>query len=277
MDFLRFLKSKTFFKNLTAMTVLTFILIFIAIKMLSWFTKHGQSITLPDFTGLYPDEIFESKQYRNFDFIIIDSVYDETKEKGSIAAQDPLPESKVKNGRKIYLTILSILPEQVTMPDLTDLTLRQATAILETYGLKIASLKFIPDIGATVIEQRYRGNKIESGEKITKGSKIELLVGSGLSDEKVAVPLLIGKKRQEAITILHSAGLNVGSENYMDGNDTLKIRVFKQSPRPSTVPYKNMGESVDIWYRSETKFNFKEYLKSYERDSIFNPETEEEN
>ena len=57
--------------------------------------------------------------------------------KGSVIIQDPVAGSHVKRYRKIYLTTVTVLPEKVLMPDLIDLSLRQATATLETYGLKL--------------------------------------------------------------------------------------------------------------------------------------------
>ncbi|MCF8297560.1 MAG: PASTA domain-containing protein [Saprospiraceae bacterium] len=229
-------------------------------------TNHGEAIILPDYSGLLIDEI---KSDNDFEFFIIDSIHDPMREKASIVAQDPLPESKVKKGRKIYLTVVAVLPEQVSMPNLVDLTLRQAKSILETYGLTVSSLKYVPDIAKNaVLEQQYKGKKIEPGTLIEKGSKIGLVLGEGLNSERISVPLLIGKKQSEAISILHASSLNVGSEIFEDGNDTSKVRVYKQSPRASNLSIIKLGQSVNLWYRSEKNFNFDDYLKNYKRDSI---------
>ncbi len=229
-------------------------------------TKHGQAITLPDYSGLFIDELDNEN---DFEFFVIDSIHDATREKGSIVAQDPLPESKVKEGRKVYLTVVAMLPEQVAMPNLIDLTLRQAKSILETYGLSVSSLKYVPDIAKNaVLQQNYKGKKIKQGVLLEKGSKINLVLGEGLHQERISVPLLIGKKRNQAISILHASSLNVGSEIFEDGNDTSKIRVYKQSPRASELKIIKLGQAVNLWYRSEKNFDYKKHLQNYKRDSI---------
>lgn len=266
MDFFRFLFSKTFLKHALIIIVLIVIIIWATLFGIKKMTNHGEAIILPDYSGLLIDEI---KSDNDFEFFIIDSIHDPMREKASIVAQDPLPESKVKKGRKIYLTVVAVLPEQVSMPNLVDLTLRQAKSILETYGLTVSSLKYVPDIAKNaVLEQQYKGKKIEPGTLIEKGSKIGLVLGEGLNSERISVPLLIGKKQSEAISILHASSLNVGSEIFEDGNDTSKVRVYKQSPRASNLSIIKLGQSVNLWYRSEKNFNFDDYLKNYKRDSI---------
>ena len=266
MGFFRFLFSKMFLKHILIIAILIALIIWATLFGIKKLTNHGEAITLPDYSGLMLEEL---ESDNDFEFYIIDSIHDPNREKGSIVAQDPLPESKVKKGRKIYLTVIAMLPEQVPMPNLVDLTLRQAKSILETYGLLVSSLEYVPDIAKNaVLEQKYKGKTIEEGKLLEKGSKVELVLGEGLNRERISVPLLIGKKRNEAISILHASSLNVGSEIFEDGNDTSKVRVYKQTPRASSMNIIKLGQSVNLWYRSEKNFNFNEYLKKYKRDSI---------
>ena len=118
MSFFRFLFSKAFFKHILIIIVLVVIIIWLTLFSIKKITKHGQAITLPDYSGLFIDELDNEN---DFEFFVIDSIHDATREKGSIVAQDPLPESKVKEGRKVYLTVVAMLPEQVAMPNLIDL------------------------------------------------------------------------------------------------------------------------------------------------------------
>jgi len=230
---------------------------------------HGKSITVPDFTGLYMDELKSYSLEREFRFLIIDSVYDDTHEKGTIIAQDPLPNSKVKPNRKIYLTLVATQPERISMPDLVDLTLRQATAVLETYGLEIDSLTYVPDIAQNaVLEQKYKGEDISTGTLLKKGSKINLVLGQGLGYEKIPVPFLLGKRQSEAIRALHEVSLNVGVEIFEDGDDTAHARVYRQKPIFTKNTFLNLGQSVDLWYRSDLKFNFDELINNYTADTL---------
>ena len=90
MSLIRFIFSKKFYKHLIIAIVLTVVFVFIILKLLDFYTNHGESITVPDFTGLSVGELDEYSPNRNFRFEIIDSIHDPTKEKGSAIAQDQL-------------------------------------------------------------------------------------------------------------------------------------------------------------------------------------------
>ena len=265
----KFFKSKTFFIHLGLTLVVTLILIWIATRLLSVFTQHGQEITVPDLTGLKTEELEDYLGERHLDYEIIDSVYDSKGKKGTVISQDPYANSKVKSGRKIYVTVIAKLSERTTVPDLKDLTLRQSMSVLETYGLKVGKLEYVPDIARNaVLKQKYKGTVTEPGTMIDKGSAIDLVLGRGAKNEKAIVPYLLGKTRDEAINLINGSSLNVGDENFEDGADTSNARVYKQSPSFSKKGSVSMGSSVDLWYKSDKKFDFKAFLKKHKNDTI---------
>jgi len=211
---------------------------------------------VPDFSSLQYNEVDDYAKQRDLKAVIIDSIYDNSKVKGSVVSQDPLPNSLVKQNRKIYLTIVSLSKEMIKMPDLKDLTLRQAVATLETYGLKSGTLTYIPHIAVNaVLKQEYRGREISKGTLIEKGSKINLVLGSGLKDEKITIPFLLGKSREEAINLLHAASLNVGAEFFEEGATESKAFVFKQRPVYTEHAYVNLGTTIDLWFKPNADFD----------------------
>ncbi|NTW34187.1 MAG: PASTA domain-containing protein, partial [Bacteroidetes bacterium] len=180
MSLLEFVKSRKFLIHLGLSILISLIFIWIASLFLGVFTQHGSEITVPNLTGLKIEELDDYLSDRNLNYEIIDSVYNIKERKGTVISQDPYPNSKVKSGRKIYVTVVSILPEQTTVPDLKDLTLRQSIAVLETYGLKIGKLEYIPDIARNaVLKQKYKGRIIEPGTMVEKGSLIDVVLGKG--------------------------------------------------------------------------------------------------
>ena len=180
MDFLRFLFSKKFLKHLLIATGLTLVLILITLKSLSWYTKHNDYIIVPDFRELNFTEVQTNTEYNNYQFKVIDSLFIADKPKGAILSQDPLPGSKVKKNRMVYLTVTSVVPEKTIMPELRDLTLRQAQSMIESAGLKLGKLSFIKSFDEDAVQnQFFKGRIVKSGTELDKGSVINLTVGMG--------------------------------------------------------------------------------------------------
>ncbi len=269
MGFFYFLKKKKFYLHFTISILLTIFLIWIVLISLNIFTRHGEILIVPDFNGSTIEYIANENLQNEFRFVIIDSIFDPNKEKGTIVMQDPLPYSKVKKNRKIYLTIVAKLPETVSMPNLVDLSLRQSIVLLETVGLKINYLDYEPNFAQNaVLEQLYNGEIIEPNTLIEKGSIIDLKVGKGLNVTKFPVPFLIGKKQKKAIRTIHLAYFNVGKEYFLDGNDPLHLKIYKQEPSWDSEELLTQGDYINVWYRSDENFDFDELLESLKPDTL---------
>ncbi len=256
MGFFKFVRSRYFWIHTTLAIVLSIFIMWFTLKALDIYTMHGQSIDVPDFKGKLVSELEDYSSDYDVTYEIIDSIYDSNLPKGSVIMQDPAAGTKVKDGRRIYLTVVAMKQEMVQMPDLLDLTLRQASAMLETYGLFVGKLKYVPDIARNaVLQQKFKGEKIEEGTQIAKGSKIDLVLGQGEDNEKVEVPDVYGMKQGEAIRALKVNSLNVGEEFFEDGPDTTVSRVYKLKPGIGSVV--NMGTTIEVYYKSEKKHDFK--------------------
>ncbi|MDD5696171.1 MAG: PASTA domain-containing protein, partial [Bacteroidales bacterium] len=182
--------------------------------------------------------------------------------------QDPPPDSPVKKGRNIYLTTVAILPEKTEMPDLRDLSLRQAVSLLETYGLRSGRLTFVqdPDIeqGNLIKNQLFEGDTLKPGVLLHKGSMIDLVVGKSVSQIESPLPLVIGMTLDQASLTLHKAALNVGKTHYLDQDDEEYYRIYRQEPDYHGNLFVTVGSEVDLWLRSERNFNFEALIKRYQ-------------
>jgi eukaryotic-like serine/threonine-protein kinase len=265
----KFFKSKIFFIHLGLSFALTIVVFWLVTLCLGFITKHGKDITVPDLTGIKMEELDKYLGDKNLEYEIIDSSYSTADKKGTVISQDPYPNSKVKSGRKIYITVVAKLPERTTVPNLKDLTLRQTISVLETYGLKVGKLEYVEDIAKNaVIKQKYKGSEIAAGTMVEKGFSIDLVLGKGEKDEKAIVPFLLGKTRDAAIRLINEYSLNVGKEIFEDVADTSNACVYKQSPFFTTKPSVSLGTSVNLTYKSAKKFDFKTFLKKYKNDTI---------
>jgi eukaryotic-like serine/threonine-protein kinase len=250
MGFIKFIFSKVFLINFAvALTIGTLGLFGIA-TYLNSYTYHDETIEVPDFSNVYEDEaerLAESFQLR---YMVIDSVYTIDKNKGKVLDQEPKPGEKVKRNRIIYLTLNAKNPPKINMPNLVDLSFRQAASIIEVYGLKVGDLEYVPDIAynAVLAQKDVKGRDLEPGSKIAKGSKINLVLGLGESDEKITIPLLIGKKLDDAKTELNTLLLNIGSIVY-DKNitDSTALVIYRQIPSYNPNSLINIGKSIDVF------------------------------
>ncbi|HPJ62021.1 PASTA domain-containing protein [Lentimicrobium sp.] len=269
MNFFEFIQTRIFVRHFIVSVILTVLIVSLVLWALKWYTHHGESIAVPSLVGLTPDQISQLETISDFEVIIVDSVYDSKMPKGSVIIQDPLPGSNVKRHRKIYLTTVAVMPEKVSMPDLVDLSLRQATATLETYGLKLGNISYVPDIAANaVLGQYYLGSSIEPGFEILKGSVIELKVGQSIGGARFQVPFLIGKTRQEALQMLESRYLAPGEEVFEDDADPENARVYTQTPSYVKGLLMNAGQTVSLVFRDPDKFDFDAYLQTMGADTL---------
>lgn len=260
MNIWEFLKSKHFFRQLIIAAALSVAIIWGALKLLDLYTLHGHSIEVPDLEGHTLKEMDSILTSHRLRYVINDSIFDSERTKGSIAWQDPAAGTEVKRNRTIYLTMVAVLPEMTPMPNLIDLSRRQAIALLQTHGLTVGRLEYRPDIARNaVLQQKYNEGAIEPGTLVEKGTAIDLVLGEGLGDHIATVPMVIGMSRDEAIRTLNMSSLNVGDEVYMDETD-VNIRVYMQKPDPIEQPrYLQAGSAVDLFYRSADLFDFEEY------------------
>ncbi len=271
MGFFYFLGRKKFYIHLLIAIVLSFVILWLVLLSLDLFTRHGKVYVVPDLHGNSLAYLTENNYENFFDFQVIDSVFDKTMEKGSIIIQNPLPGSKVKKGRHVYLTIVAEMPEKVAMPNLKNLSLRQALVTLEAQELLVGRLEYVEYFARNaVVDQVVNNEPIEPGTELRKGTTIDLIVGKGDMNASVALPMLIGMEKEEAIRELHYAYLNLGNEYYINVDDSTQARVFNTDPHPLTTNMLYLGQQVDIWYRSDLNFDFESYIKEFIPDTIGN-------
>jgi len=247
----QFLKSKTFLKHIIIYSVVVGLLSWGLLSWLGSTTNHGKTINVPDFTAITLADLDKFVADKNIRYLVIDSVYDTKLKPGVVIKQEPEPNAEVKEGRTIYLYVTSILPPSIQMPKLIDRSLRQAAAMITSYGLKLGTTKFIPDQCANcVLDQLVKGRRIEPGATIPKGTLIHLVVGKGLSNEEVAIPCLYGLSRKEAIMKLTDASLSIGIIKYDQLKDSSLAKVYRQSPS-CNIENINMGSTVDLFLTAD--------------------------
>lgn len=247
-----FILSKTFFKHLGMALIIAVGFIMLLLLWLNIYTRHGQARPVPDFFGLTMEETAALAKKNRMRYHVIDSVYTSLVPRGCVAEQNPKPGFKVKKWRTISLTINAFRPEMVAMPNLIDLPLRQAIALIESSGLEMGSLRYKPDLSIDVVlSQLHNGKEIAEKDSLQKGSVIDLVLGKGLSNQRTAVPDLIGMNLDPARNRILSASLNLGTYIYdntiLKSEDSLNAFVFKQNPEFHEDATLQLGSSIYLW------------------------------
>lgn len=244
----QFIRSRAFLKHLFFYLIFVSTVCFLVSFWLSSYTSHGETIKVPNFIGVRVGELDKFVVDKGVRFVVIDSIYDVKSPKGTVIRQEPIVGEAVKENRIIYLYVNSIAPPQVVMPKLVDRSLRQAQAMLTTFGLKLGEIKFIADQCANcVLEQVVRGKKILPGEVVAKGTVVSLVVGKGLGDEEVGIPCLYGLTKREALARLADESLSVGFTKFDEVKDSAVAKVYRQTPKCGKDRVLKMGAVVDLY------------------------------
>jgi beta-lactam-binding protein with PASTA domain len=227
-------------------------MVIIVITMVSWlasYTNHGETVTVPNIKGMKYAELKEYLENKNLNVKISDSsMFLLDKGPGVVIEQDPSANEQVKEGRTIYVSITRTVPPQVKMPNLIDVSQRQAEAILFSYGLRLGSMIYKPDLAkGAILEMSSNGKQLKAGQLIPKGSRIDLVLGDGVGITDVAVPNLLNLSLEEAVFVLKGSALNVGEVYYPPGKlDSVNFFVVEQMPMPGDSVFMKQGESVSL-------------------------------
>ncbi len=248
-DFIRFIFSKTFLRQLVIAAVLFIVGILVILFALKIYTIHNKSIEVKDLSGLSLEDAISALEKINLQYEVFDSIYVEDKKPRVVIDQHPKAGKKVKKDRKIFLTINAKAPKKVKMPNLVGITFREAKAKISSSGLELGEVSYRFDMAKNVVlEQLFFGDKIEPNDSLLAGSEIDLVLGKGLSDKKSSVPNLIGltveEAKNEAIKNLFTVGSVIKDEG-LENEDSLIV--YKQKPISSGSVSVPLGTSIFIY------------------------------
>jgi beta-lactam-binding protein with PASTA domain len=224
------------------------IVLFFFYVYLPYTTNHGESVTVPDLTGMKIDELEDFLDSKDLRYQINDSTYDPKVKPLTVLSQYPKPGSKVKEDRKIYLTIRAIKPPQVKMPALVDASILNAQMVIQSYGLVLGTITNSPHYAENVVlKQMVNGVEILPGTSVSKGTRIDLVIGNGSGDVVVDIPSLLKMPLDEALLVINGLGVEKGSVIYDENSKEPVGTVIKQKPTAEPGKQIKAGEYIDLW------------------------------
>ena len=181
MSLKKYLTSRIFFGQVLIAFAIIAVLGYSFMHWLTFTTDHGHEISVPDLRKLTEEQVEDKLDELDLDYELLDSVdYRSDFPKYSVVEQDPIPGTKVKVGRKVYIKINSSGFSSVRIPDLIEKTYREAVPTLKALGLEEGTITYVPNLGKDmVLEMRYKGRNLKVGDRVLKASKIDLVLGDG--------------------------------------------------------------------------------------------------
>ena len=223
----------------------------IIIGLVSWlrtYTQHGVEVEVEDVRGMVVAEADPILSAKGLRLIVVDSTYSDKVPFGTIVEQDPKPESHAKHGRAVYVTINASGKRKIPMPNLQDMSYRQAETTLKGLGIEVDSVyDYEPStFRDLVLDVKTDTGSIQPGDKIAIGTKVRLVVGFGRGTEQVEVPNVIGLNLRDARSLLLSHRLTVGVVQYDDAKvqEDKEQYVYRQIPSAGERIIE--GETVDL-------------------------------
>ncbi len=229
-------------RNLLIAFAIVVVLLVGSMIFLNVVTQHNRELTVPDFSNMTVAEAEAAARQAGMRVEVSDSVFAKRMRKGAVRDQNPAPGSKVKEGRRILLTINAMNAKKVTMPDLVGLSMRQALAELQSRGLVLGRLIYVQDLATNNVLRQLRGNReIEPGRSIETDTVIDLVVGLNPDTEATTyVPDVVGKRYLTAVDAVHKQSLNIKDLNFDRSvetyEDSLNAVVYRQIPEPLVLP-----------------------------------------
>lgn len=243
-------------KNCLGMLGAFTFLLMLTFWWLKCYTNHGESVQVPNYTGMSFREAAKKARSRDFGVAVSDSVFLPGEPPGQIVSQDPKANSRVKEGRTIYFTVTKNNPDILKMPSLSsgdDYEIYSRR--LSRMGLKprIVARAEDPNVGPnTIIDVIYKGDTITSKLRygtvpVEMGAVVDFVVSEEVT-LTVMMPDCVCHTLGEAKFLLQTRELSIGTI-IKDGTvtDPETAYVWRQSPKYDPNGTMRKGEQIDLY------------------------------
>jgi len=211
-------------------------------------TNHGESLVVPDLKGMPIEKLDSVLAEHKLRYELNDSAYSNDFPPLTIVRQFPKEGSIVKENRKIYVSINRVSPPTVPIPDLVDRSRINAEVVLKSNELLRGKIIYERSYFLNLVtELRYKGQPIEAGVRVPKGSVIDLVVGDGNGSADFTIGNLVGDAYEQALYKISGWNLHLGTVEIPADGDTTGVvpYVYKQLPLPGDSV--RVGDPVTLW------------------------------
>ena len=202
---------------------------------------------------------------------VIDSVYLKRLSPGEITEQSPAKGTKVKKNRKVYLTINAKGSRMIPVPELRNISFRQAQLTLKNMGFKLGEIEYRPsEFADLVMDIKEREQSVPAGTLLSEGSELVLVVGTTESDEEVMVPNFKGITVADAKALAVENLVILGTLNYDEepSSEAEKALYYIYDQDPQYGDVHKAGKRINLWLSKDK--NHKPRQKTSDDEDFFN-------
>ncbi|MEA4924368.1 MAG: protein kinase [Syntrophomonadaceae bacterium] len=201
----------------------------------------GKEVVVPDIVGMNMAQAEAELDKLCLVMNVIAKQNDPNVEKDLIISQDPGKDRKVKAGRQIDV-VVSAGSEQVKVPNIVGVTVKEATTRLANKGLNLGTPQ-------EVYDEKYEAGIIISQDpladtNVDAGTNVAVVVSKGKSPNKISMPDLKGLSLTDATKKLQDNKLVLGQVSRQTSNNYFKDQVSNQDTAPGVLV--DEGTTVNI-------------------------------
>ncbi len=225
-------------------------LVWLTFRWLEYHTHHGQEIPVPNVINRSVQDAVKILDDVGLDYEIDSAKYDPKYKPLQVLQVSPVPGSRVKDGRSIYLKVNPRTWPKVIVPDVLNKYSGLAYQRLEQVGLKVGDTIFEPSIQKdAVIRMMMKGREVKPGDQLARFTIIDLVIGTGPM-RNISVPNVVGLTVKEAKVVIARSLFEVGLVEYEDGGQSDSDIVYFQDPAYGDL--RDQGMQIDLWASKKT-------------------------
>jgi len=160
------------------------------------YTRHGVSVEVPDVENRSFREAKKRVESRGLRVKREVGRFNPNVPRETVVDQNPLPNSDVKPGRRVYLTVNAGEAPVVSIPDLNGISIREAKNRISSLGLKTGTIE--PDSLPSPYPNTITRQRPKPGDSLKTGGVVDLWYSTGLGSDSVQVPNVEGRTVKQA-------------------------------------------------------------------------------
>lgn len=178
------------------------------------YTNYDEGVTVPDVSQVSLEEAQERLTSYGLRYELADRRSNTAYPADYVIDQTPAAAELVKPGRKVYLTVNTESNPTVEVPEVVNLSKRNAEIQLQNHGLQVGTISYETSRFKTVKRQ-----SITPGDIVPEGTLVDLTIGDGLGQNTVEIPNIKGLQLSEAQQKLQKVGLRIGEIRFQPSKE----------------------------------------------------------